>query len=364
MSDIICYHCFARFPARDLGFKCIWHEEDDSILGPGSPKIFGWVPRFGERKPPRRVACPEDCLLTSYRVCPACHRDLPYHVGRSHQEIIAISGCQASGKTVYLWALLHQIRERLARVADPFAVAMFEDDASSRFYQGISRTILTRSRLPGATKPGKYLEGEITPVMVRLLRSRRRGACNLIFYDHPGELIEVIEKVRYLRYLAHASAIIYLVDPTGERGDRPDADAVNLAADSLAKIAGQVRNELNVDERRRIQQKLAVVITKADRSVFPSRPVAPLVPGYGLGQAFWTTSARRRALEIEATSSRCEELARELKLDNLVNVARNNFHQVRFFVTSSLGKEPGVRDLGGDPNPIGVEPPLFWTLDR
>lgn len=362
MSDIICYHCFAKFSPRDLCFKCIWHEED-GVLGPGSPKIFGWTPRFGERKPPRRVACPDDWLLTSYRVCPGCHRDLPYHVGRSRQEIVAISGCQASGKTMYLWALLHQLRERLARVEDPFSVAMFEDDASARFYQALSRTIQGHGRLPGATKPGKYLEGEISPVIVRLLRSGRRGVSNLIFYDHPGELIEVIEKVRYLRYLAHASSIIYLVDPTGERGDKPDENAVNLAADSLAKIARQVRSELDVEERRRLPQKLAVVITKADRSVFPSRPAAPLVAGYGRGQSFWTTGARRRAQEIDATSSRCEELARELKLDNLVNVARNNFQRIRFFVTSSLGKQPGSRGLGGEPDPIGVEQPLFWALD-
>jgi hypothetical protein len=276
---------------------------------------------------------------------------------------VAISGCQGSGKTVYLWALLHVLRERLARVPEPFAVAMFEDDASARFYQRLSRTIHGQGRLPGATKPGKYLAGEISPVIVRLLQSSRRGVCNLIFYDHPGEFIEVIEKVRYLRYLAHASSIIYLVDPTGERGDQPDHDAVNLAADSLAKIANQVRSELNVDEWHRIDQKLAVVITKADRSVFPSRPAAPLLPGYGLGQSFWMTNGRRRTLEINATSSRGEELARELKLDNLVNVARNNFRRVCFFVASSLGKQPNSSGCSGVPDPIGVEPPLFWAVD-
>ena len=62
-------------------------------------------------------------MLSGFRVCPRCHHDLPYHAGRSDQSIIAVVGISGSGKTIYLWSLLYQMREILAREERPFATA-------------------------------------------------------------------------------------------------------------------------------------------------------------------------------------------------------------------------------------------------
>jgi len=362
VSQILCYHCFAKFPPRALHFKCIWHAVDDPVLGPGSPMIFHSGRWFGPCRPPKRVVCPVDHLLTSDRVCPDCHHDLPYYVGRSSQRVVSIAGCQGSGKTVYLWGLLYRLRERLARDEHAFASAMFEDDASARFYYRLSEAILRRGELPEATQAVAQRRGEIRPVIVRLLRPGRRPMSNLVFYDHAGELIEAMDDVRYLRHLAHSASIIYLVDPTGGGGRRSGDEANRLAAEALGHLGRQIRAELGLGKHERIAKRLAVVISKADVSITPRDGAEAPSDGLGDGQDCWRRWNRAGRAELDRASRRCEDLARDLGLDACVNAARLNFTRVRFFLASSLGR-PFLPGTGGvPPEPMGVEHPLFWAL--
>jgi hypothetical protein len=346
-----------------MKFKCVWHEEDDPILGPASPLTFGSVPQVGQYRPPEEAICPKDGLVTRFRICPNCHRDLPYYVGRAPQRIISITGCQGSGKTVYLWGVLYQIREKLSRDPRPYTVAMFEDDASYQFFHTLSEAILRRRKMPEATLPSEALQGEIRPVIVRLLRERRRDMCNLIFYDHAGELVEAMSDVAYLRYLAHSSAILFLVDSASDEADRPSEQATSLAAVALGNICKYIREEAGLSKRTRIPKLLAIVLTKADRSIFTEHPSSRLISGHGDSQSFWKRWGRAHQAELDQASQRCERLAREMGLNNLINIATLNFVRVRTFAVSSLGKSLRSIQANGAPEPLGVENPLFWAMN-
>src|SRR5579884_3333416 len=103
MARIVCYRCFAEFEPDRLLYRCPTHP-DRLFPAPGLGR---------DRQPPRFVACKVCSRLTGYRVCPTCRRDLPYYVGRVRQQVVAVTGWTLAGKTVYLWSLLHQLREKL-----------------------------------------------------------------------------------------------------------------------------------------------------------------------------------------------------------------------------------------------------------
>jgi hypothetical protein len=363
VPEITCYRCFARFDWRDLHFKCLMHKVKDPVLGSGAPLIFP-LEDYRGRQPPRSATCPRDLLHTGFRVCPHCRKDLPYYVGRTHQRIIAVAGWRGSGKTVYLWSLLYRLRERLARDPSPFATAMFEDDASFAIYRDLCLAVLRDRTVPEATQGKSQIAGDLPPVIVRLLRTggRANALSNLIFYDPAGELIESLAKTQYLRYLAHSAALIYLIEPPGRQGDPANETRAAEAAEGLGSVARQIRIELGRYQNERIPIALAVVLTKADETLFDELGREELVAGLGKDQGFWRRWDGAARSEVDRASARCEQLLAERDYAPLLALARLTFTPVRYFALSSLGHPPAAGRLTRDPDPVAVENPLFWIL--
>lgn len=350
MAMITCYQCFARFKPRRVKFKCAFHS---------SPRLFG--PKRLLPGLPSSAICPDDHRVSTFRVCPNCNQDLPHYVGRARQRIVAVSGCSGSGKTVYQWSLLHQLRANLTRETDPFVVAMFEDDRSFGEYGEFHNTIIRDKLVPEFTQVEKQKRGEFKPIIVRLLRPARgygrNPITNLILYDHGGELIEELQNARYLRYLAHASGLIYLVDPQTHQ---------DVAAEGLNAIINELRSTLSVGKEKPIPLPLALAINKADVSifldVFAAYDTSYLVPGYGEGAQFWHKWDSASQTTVRRTSNAVSTWVRENGFNNLVNMAELNFKQVAFFAVSALGEAPDGERLLKVPVPVGVEHPLFWAL--
>ncbi len=355
MPTIICYRCFARIAPSEVHFKCIMHSD--------GPHIFPWKGHRWRRRLPRNAVCPEDLLLTGFRICPNCRADLPYFVGDMPQNIVAVTGCRGTGKTIYLWSLLHRLLEELSRDPQPFAVALFEDDTSFSVYHKLSISLLVDREVPEATQAEEMKEGNATPVIVRvLLGCDRQTFCNLIFYDPAGELIENLDDVRYLRYLASSAAIIYLLEPPAGRDAAEDDARATTASEGLGGIIRQIRHELGLSTDQTIRKTLAVAITKADEDVFPCQGIDRLVAGRGRSQEFWHRWTGDNIAEMDRASGCCEKLLRSWGYNDLVNKGNLNFESVRYFALSSLGASPKAGRLAGRPQPVGVENPLFWIL--
>ena len=360
MNEILCLRCFARFDGREALYRC-----DESTVHP-SPIEFGWKPKLGEHRPPRAVACPEDLSLTSLLICPDCKEPLPHYIGQAPQPILAIIGPQGSGKTVYLWSLLRRLRVDLARDEDPFGVAMFEDQPSARFYQDLTRTILERGAMPAPTQVARQRGGAFPSVVVRLIQRSERVVRTLAFFDHAGELIYTSEDVEYLRYLANASAILFLADSAcAADADQRGLSAMRLAAHSLSNVARLIRRQWRWPEEKPLPHKAAVVLNKADETILTRPDFYPTFGAEDRDPSFWRRWGSAERAVVDEASANCEEEARRLGLDNLINIAHHNFDNTRVFAVSSLGynplKQPGRLPT---PRPVGVENPLFWLLSK
>lgn len=303
------------------------------------------------------MRCPDDGRLTRHRLCPKCKIELPQYVGQVQQNIVAVTGCRGSGKSVFHCSLLYQLREVLSREPDPFVLAMFEDDNSFAAYYALYKSLFIDGTLPEGTHVESQVEGNFEPIIVRLLQRRkgfgRTPHTNMVFYDHAGELVEALEKPHYLRYLVHSSALIYLVDLESRS---------EMAEFSLNAI---IRHFRNSGLEGKIKRPLAIVLNKSDEKLFPTTFAehgrSYLLPGDKEGAAFWHRwGARERAI-VNQTSNRCLEYARSCGMNNLMNLARDNFANYRVFAVSPLGAAPSGVKLQ-TVEPLGVEYPLFWTL--
>jgi hypothetical protein len=347
--EVLCYRCFAAFPAQRLRFRCPMHQPAHE---------FEWQAGRFARRPPRAVPCPLDRLWTGYRVCPNCHRDLPYYAGRVRQQVVAVAGCSTTGKTVYLWAVLHRLQVELAREESPHAVALFEDAASFELYRELSRSIEERGEVPELTQAARFRAGELSPVVVRLLGDR--AVRNLVFFDPSGELIENLDETAYLCYLAQSAALLYLVEPPcGDRA-RDQAQAAR-ASDGLAAVARQMRQQAPHLGRGLIRRPLAVVLSKGDDYLFGREgpEVAVQVKG---GSAFWR--GRRWSAEVDRASECCRSALRRHGYDELLAQASNNFAPVRYFAVSGLGAPPRDGRLTAPARPVAIEAPLFWAMSE
>lgn len=364
MTLINCYRCFARFSPRKLHFKCLRcgpHHQAGAPLRKSQQRVFAWKPYPWQNQPPPQALCDGCNRYTSIRVCPACSEELPHYVGRIQQQIIAVTGCSASGKTVYHWSILHQLRERLAADPRSYVSSMFEDDVSMQTFQKLDSVIRFRLELPELTQDMEMRRGKFNPIVVRLLRRRRRREphTNLIFYDHRGELIHSLKDVEYLRYLAHARGLIYLV---GTNGDPENA------REGLNAVINKVRVELRLPIGRKLDKPLAVVVSKADQQLFPDvfakHGRRAVLPDEDQGLDFWHSAPGTRRRRIHETSARCREyLQTTLGHHALVSLAENNFTKVRYFAVSALnGALDSQLRLQQVPLPLAVEHPLFWLL--
>ena len=351
MVTIVCPYCFSDFEPADMWFRCLEHEP--------ALEFRWWEGRL--RKPPKYAACTKGEHLCGIRLCPKCRRTLPYHIGRSEQLTIAVTGPRAAGKTLYLWSLLHELRGRLATEPEPFAAAMFEDDQSFEMYAALARSIFKDKELPSATQAKQQEKGNLPPTTVRLWCGRR--LITLSLYDPAGELVENLQKIEFLSYLRHSAAIVYLVPPP----DEVDKEgSLNTGADGLGNIVSHLRRSMAIPKSV-LPKTLAVVMTQCDREVFKKHAPEEINPGYRWSQDEWRRYGGRERKEVAAVSEVCSDVLREYEYNSLVNTARDNFRACRFFAVSSLGSKPFTDD--GDLNtnnlaPVGVECPLFWCLNE
>jgi hypothetical protein len=349
MPDILCPRCFMQFPPWRLEFRCLHHRP--------TPIRFRWVVDGDLHSPPARAMCPRGGHLTGIRLCPHCHSVLPYYTGRASDRIIGLIGCSNSGKTVYLWSLLYELRGRLARESTPFAAAMFENDRGHHLYQVYCEAILGRQELLEPTRVTEQLAGNFSPIVVRLLL--RKAVHNLIFYDPAGELVQELDKSYFLTYLRHCASIICTVAPPTRPGD-PE---IRAASEALGNVIKRLREQLQVFGNSPIPKSLAVVLTKADEEVFRLHPPESITPGYARPQSYWSNWCPRDR-DATVASNNCKQLLRGMGFNNLVNLAEFHFQSCAFFAVSSLGHSPSDGKITPPVEPIGVECPLFWCLSQ
>ena len=383
MAAVVCPYCFARVRSGQLQFRCLQSPrtrsgqpcagEPDTKLaafqGLPAPLLLG--PVFTAGATGRRARCPRCGVVTTKRVCPDCHNDLPSGYAGMKPRFIALVGPKTSGKSTYIAVLVRELHEG---VGEAFGAALSPmDDRTEQRYEAQRKDLFELGILPGLTPPSAQ---ELTyPQLYRFRVPRRRTlpgrhslSTALAFFDTAGEDLKTEDSTaRYVPYLHEAHGIILTVDPLqfgavrdsvgDSAGPVPERE---VAPDRLVAVISQIiRDHRNWPEGRPIRKPLAVALTKAD-ALWPMLPPGSRLLGPS-GHDGYFDDADRAEVDDEVRA-----LLQDWDGGALRRQVEANFPICSFFALSALGGAP--QDEARAPalgiHPFRTEDPVLWLLGR
>jgi GTPase SAR1 family protein len=383
MPGVVCPYCFSRMRSRALQFRCLQSprgtrsgkpcpaEPDDKLtasLGRSTPILMG--PVFSADGSRSQASCPVCGVVTTKRVCPECHNDLPSGYDSIGGRIIALVGPKTSGKSTYITVLIRELRER---VGEYFGAAVNPmDDRTTDRYESAYAELFKEGHLPPMTPPSAL---DLTYPQLYKATIPRRGVLGtrslssaLVFFDTAGEDLESADSTaRNVSYLAQADGIIMMVDPLQFAAVR---DALSGAVDNMPRpgsrpdqvvaVIGQlIRDHRGMRGNQPISTPLAITLSKID----------VLQPILGSGSRLMTPSAHRGFLD-ERDRIEVDDEVRAFLQDwdggALRRQVQADFAGHAFFGMSALGGAPaGPADTpAAGVHPLRAEDPVLWLLSR
>jgi GTPase SAR1 family protein len=356
MAQVICPYCFKRAARKDLTFRC----------PPACGREPGGLKEFTAAEMGKDDTCPHGRHPQARRLCPNCHRDLLREYVESDNQLVAIIGDHASGKSTFVGVLIHEFRGRLGERFGGAALDMLGETSRIEYERRLE--VMWRDGQTPRPTQGLRSASRHEPLMFALRFPRRSRIPGVtasprtaitVFYDTAGEDSQNSGNMDFLSgYLDASAGIIVIIDSAALIGAPPEGgrkvDRHPLAP--LSVLAEHLR-ETSKHPGSRLKTPLAVVISKIDR----------------IGDQFEPGSALRRdSLHdgyFDDSDSRDvhEEIRSWLDFRGLGYMDRsvsNNFAHYRYFGVSALGHSPdgGTRIAAEGVQPYRVEDPMLWLL--
>jgi GTPase SAR1 family protein len=378
-QKIICPFCFASFGPQDILFRCVNPRcsgmAEDAVYASArgnAPILMGRVmsaPRramsFGV---PRVLECDACKKESRTRLCPTCHYELSHDVGQIDQRIVAIIGGSATGKSVYIAALINRLQHEVGANFD-FGVSMVGDNTRQRWMTDFYRPLFENKTLLAGTQSAMGDQRVKIPLIYRLTIKHGNNirALNISFFDTAGEDMARL-KLDLLsveaRYICHADGIIVLLDPLQIESIRQQLPGANLpTADPMARpnfIVERLRELFeqyyHLSASKKIKVPVAFTFSKADT----------LKPLLSPDSALLRTGEHFGVLDLQDVQSVSTEIGNYIQAWINPGFYKDIdlwFSNYRFFGVSSLGRQPASNDRLADvPNPRRVEDPFLWLL--
>ncbi|MER6996719.1 hypothetical protein [Streptomyces sp. NPDC000410] len=379
---LTCPYCYETFTAREIGFRCNSRmsptqkrcpRKRDRILAERMGQRAEVGPDFaGDGRKPTAV-CPDCDGETTYRICPVCHSTLPVQFGMVENRMIAMVGAKASGKTVYMTVLLHEVMHQVGAAFG--AALMGADDATMlRFSSDYQDQLFRDGQMFLGTRTAVANDNRVEPLVFRF-GLRRRGLFGerpqhtvLSFFDTAGEDFSSRDGMEInTRYLANADGIILLLDPLQMPGARkaarpgtalPGSEGVDAPGNVLSRVTNMLLG-LQKGTPRKVDTPIAVVFSKLDAFWHQLEAGSPLRAQPPTGNQF----------DVEDSLSVHEEVRQLLKDWDGVPIDQaleNNYARYRYFGVSALGNSPTPEARVA---PTGIQPyrvadPLLWLLSE
>jgi hypothetical protein len=317
---------------------------------------------------PRVLECDACKKESRTRLCPTCHYELSHDVGQIDQRIVAIIGGSATGKSVYIAALINRLQHEVGANFD-FGVSMVGDNTRQRWMTDFYRPLFENKTLLAGTQSAIGDQRVKIPLIFRLTIKHGNSirALNISFFDTAGEDMTKL-KLDLLsveaRYICHADGIIVLLDPLQIESIRQQLPGANLPQpDPMARpnfIVERLRELFeqyyHLSASKKIKVPVAFTFSKADT----------LKPLLSPDSALLRTGEHFGVLDLQDVQSVSTEIGNYIQAWINPGFYKDIdlwFSNYRFFGVSSLGRQPASNDRLADvPNPRRVEDPFLWLL--
>lgn len=402
LDKVTCPHCWEVFETHLI----LWISTHPSLVG--DPRIREAQKRFLPTRFNAEGLALDEMNSPCHRLaCPKCHLEIPRVFTEMNSWIVSIIGAPAAGKSFYLSALAHTLRDILP---SRFEVSFTDSDPllnrkiihyeQSLFGNSRSGTLTPLGELIEKTQQGR--DGDVynfvrsgsveiqypRPYMFNLcpkpnhprLEDSPSAAHVLCLYDNAGESYltgsdSTLSPVT--RHLAHASLLLFLFDPTqdhnfrqgylNENGTLPTDERIVLRQQQtiLTEAANRIRQLANLSTMEKHNKPLFVVVTKKDLwghlvpAIAQAKPLL-LTDRAGVGYV--------NVDHITAVSDGIREMLLKL-CPGMVDAAETFAQSVIYVGVSSLGAKPTMDDSQwcirpNEISPVGVEAPILYGLNK
>lgn len=293
------------------------------------------------------------------KVCGSCQASCHPEMGCLPEYHIAIVGAAASGKSVFMAAVLDFINQRFGP-ENGYELAFAGQNGAKEFnnWMDLLRSGEVLPPTPRSNRPAAFT------VAVK----RGRSGCLLYFYDASGWDIQAGasqgEGLGGHDFHAHIDGVILTVDPWAEQGlstqvrANPEVKAAGYDAHYvLSRMISHWARMQGVAAEGRFSFPVAVAVTKMDVAGLASR-----VGGFALTEPK-PRSIRAAAKDAASRSAHVRQLLEQSGSVDLLRLLESHFRRIRYFSVSSLGRTPDQSNRTSFQSQ-GTFAPLVWLMHQ
>ncbi len=359
-KTITCPNCFHTFKADAVRFECT--NPDCADYGQLFDAPSSGFSLFGGNVPVR-TDCPTCAVETFKRHCPECGFELTHDAGLNEEFTVAIIGGRGTGKSTYIAALIHRLKNEVG-LAFGVGVGAMNDYTRERFRKDFETPLFRNKTLLAATLSARQETDTKTPMIFRV--TFKKKVVNLVLFDTAGEDMQSLDMMSVeARYISFADALIFLLDPLQIDTVRQQLAGTNIplpAPDPGAEpqlIVERLRQlyerQFNLRGTRKIKKPIAFTLAKIDALYSILDPSSNLHSTSGHDGAV-------NVADMESVHTEIGSILLNWMGAAFENFVKANFDNYRFFGTSALGTPPNVNNEIVAVSPHRVEDPLLWIF--
>lgn len=303
--------------------------------------------------------------VTTRRICPFCHNDIPQSAGFAPSTIISVVGASQSGKSVYLTSLIHTLKTITPRNFPIFCTPI-NNEMGRKFKYEYEDPLIENGLLLDPTQKEKQQEPFIFTFS---FADNTLPEINIAFFDVAGEgMVDTAYMDIYAAHIRNSSGILFLVDPVQFRAvgkkilmkngldfeigfsDEPAEVLSGLVEDYIYKQGGGIS-----------EIPTAVVLTKTDLLEALRYDGEYIAEDSRMFQNF-THSTFFNLTKFYDVNDEAEDFIAEID-PNFRNALKRRFADLGFFAVSALGTQPDGQRVASFA-PIRVDEPFLWLLYR
>ena len=405
-----CPHCWQRFAPEEV----LWLAEHQDLLG--DPMLTGADP---QRFLPTRFSVDGDAIDAknfncSQLACPRCHLAVPRATLEMEPLFVSITGAPASGKSVYLAAMVWELRRLLGTTfslafsdADPVTNQKLNSYEEKLFMNPDAEELIplgsliektdaaTTGDMYNSVRFGNQTVDYPRPFLFTVLPNQNhpnaakadRLARQLCLYDNAGEHFQPGQDTvssPVTRHMAEASALMFVFDPTldprfrglcqarSELHEMTERDSYSIRQEPiLQEVAARVRRHARLRQSQLHKKPLIVILTKYDlwhellELEDNSEPWKEVPSGCD-------DDLQRYALDVPRIEGKSERTRKFLLKHSpeIVNSAESFSEEVVYVPVSALGWGTAVNPNGhvsirpADVMPFWVTVPILYAFTK
>ena len=317
--------------------------------------------------------CPKCGKITYQRACPKCHSELVGETEKGFEtfKFICMVGASSSGKTAFLYSLMHHI----SKISSATKITcMPHTTLTTVWLEDMNKKFQNEGRLPPTRNLGSALdldskfrillescEGKFS-IVYRITIPSSQEPIYLISPDPEGEIYTDPQKARACRLLlSRADAIFYFINPLSLPAIRreltiSEEETPLLWQDLILSKICQMLNEIGHAKRT---VPFAVIITHTDK-IFDL-----LKERYNIDLLDFTAKEYTGYYSVNlgnTLSEKCKNFLIELDMGNFVTTVENEFKVCSFFFTAAHNEKLQKNNPPYSIEPFRVVDPLLWVL--